>query len=282
MLAIDELLGRVRTTLDELGVADDTYIVFTSDNGYHLGHYRLMQGKRTAYEPDIRVPLVVAGPGVPAGSASALLASNVDLAPTFLGWAGAMSRGLDGRSLERVLRGREPRRWRRAVVIEHHQNRGELPVRRFGRRAGGEPVGDPDAQGRRMGPAATRRCAVPGTCTSSTGTGAASCTTCARIRTSSSTSPGRCRPGPGSAGTGGSRCSGPASGRTAGAPTGSAEPASSGRPGAASSTTSAAIRTSLHNLAGSMRDGERARWKRRLARLAHYAGATCRRADRLR
>ena len=151
VLAIDEMLGRVRTTLDELGVADDTYIVFTSDNGYHLGHYRLMQGKRTAYEPDIRVPLVVAGPGVPAGSASALLASNVDLAPTFLGWAGAMSRGHDGRSLERVLRGREPRRWRRAVVIEHHENRDEPPVRRFGRRAGGEPVGDPDAQGRRMG-----------------------------------------------------------------------------------------------------------------------------------
>ena len=141
----------IRATLDELGVAGDTYVVFTSDNGYHLGHYRLMQGKRTAYEPDIRVPLVIAGPDVPAGSASAVMASNVDLAPTFLDWAGAATPGHDGRSLERVLRGHDPGRWRRAVLVEHHEERRTPGGRRFGRGAGDEHAGDPDAQGRRMG-----------------------------------------------------------------------------------------------------------------------------------
>jgi arylsulfatase A-like enzyme len=147
VLAIDEMLGRVRATLAELGVAGRTYVVFTSDNGYHLGHFRLMQGKRTAYEPDIRVPVVVAGPGVPAGSSSHVLASNVDLAPTFLRWAGVAPRGRDGRSLAPVLRGREPRRWRRAVLVEHREEPGEARARRQRGAAGG----DPDAQGRRMG-----------------------------------------------------------------------------------------------------------------------------------
>jgi arylsulfatase A-like enzyme len=140
VLAIDELLGRVRLTLRQLGVAGDTYVLFTSDNGYHLGQYRLMQGKRTAYEPDIRVPAVIAGPEVPAGSSSAALASNVDLASTFMDWAGAAAGEHDGRSLARVLRGRPPRRWRRAIVVEHHENR-----------RGVRATGDPDAQSRRMG-----------------------------------------------------------------------------------------------------------------------------------
>ena len=139
VLAIDEMLGRIRATLAELGVAEDTYVAFTSDNGYHLGHYRLMQGKRTAYEPDIRVPLVVAGPGVPAGSSSAALAANIDLAPTFLDWAGTGMAEHDGRSLVRLLRGREPRRWRRALLVEHHENRRE------------RAADDPDAQGPRGG-----------------------------------------------------------------------------------------------------------------------------------
>ncbi|MET0818977.1 MAG: sulfatase [Solirubrobacteraceae bacterium] len=139
VLAIDEMLGRIRATLAELGVAEDTYVAFTSDNGYHLGHYRLMQGKRTAYEPDIRVPFVIAGPGVPAGSSSAALAANIDLAPTFLDWAGTAMAGHDGRSLARLLRGREPRRWRRALLIEHHENRRE------------RAAADPDTQGRRSG-----------------------------------------------------------------------------------------------------------------------------------
>ena len=121
VLAIDEMLGRVRATLDELGVAGDTYVVFTSDNGYHLGHYRLMQGKRTAYEPDIRVPLVVAGPAFPPDRRPRCWPRTSISRPRSSAGPARRHRGHDGRSLERVLRGREPRRWRRAVLVEHHE-----------------------------------------------------------------------------------------------------------------------------------------------------------------
>ena len=135
--------ARSARTLDELGVAGNTYVVFTSDNGYHLGQYRLTHGKRTPYDADIRVPTVIAGPGLPAAVASTALASNVDFAPTFLHWAGAERRGQDGRSLDRVLRGQTPRRWRRGVLVVHHLDdrpprRGRLrgPVRPGPGRAG--------------------------------------------------------------------------------------------------------------------------------------------------
>jgi arylsulfatase A-like enzyme len=145
--AIDELLGMVRATLDELGVASSTYIVFSSDNGFHLGQHRLTHGKRTAYDADIRVPTVIAGPGLPAGTSSAALASNVDLSPTFLDWAGLDRAEQDGRSLDRVLHGDRPRHWRRGILVEHHFD-GRPPTRRdYGPRL----ALDPDAQSWRMG-----------------------------------------------------------------------------------------------------------------------------------
>ena len=146
--AIDELLGLVRATVEELGVARNTYVVFSSDNGYHLGQRRLTHGKRTAYDGDVRVPTVIAGPGAPAGITSTALASNVDLAPTFLHWAGADRGGQDGRSLHHLLGGRTvPDQWRRGVLVEHYFD-GRPPSRRdFGRRL----AADPDAQDWRMG-----------------------------------------------------------------------------------------------------------------------------------
>ena len=65
--AIDRMIGDVRAQLRACGVAENTYIVFSSDNGYHMGERRLHQGKQTAFDHDIRVPLIVAGPGVPGG-----------------------------------------------------------------------------------------------------------------------------------------------------------------------------------------------------------------------
>ena len=56
-------------------------MIFNSDNGYHIGEYRLHAGKQTAFDTDINVPLVVTGPGVAAGRVEPRLASNVDLAP---------------------------------------------------------------------------------------------------------------------------------------------------------------------------------------------------------
>src|SRR4028118_337765 len=67
MLAVDEMVGRLMDALEESGELADTYVFFTSDNGWHAGEHRLTTGKWTAYEEDVRVPLIVRGPGGPAG-----------------------------------------------------------------------------------------------------------------------------------------------------------------------------------------------------------------------
>jgi N-acetylglucosamine-6-sulfatase len=119
--AVDDLIGRLRAALTAAGVADDTYVVFSSDNGYHMGEHQLTPGKSTAFDTDIRVPLVVAGPGVPAGSTSDAAAANIDLAPTFLDAADApVSTTVDGRSLLPLLYGGSDDKWRTANLIEHH------------------------------------------------------------------------------------------------------------------------------------------------------------------
>lgn len=118
--AVDRALGRLRAQLRRLGVADRTYVVFTSDNGFHLGQHRMTAGKLTAYDADVRVPLIVAGPGVPAGATVDALAENVDLCPTFVELAGAAPPGeVDGRSLVPLLRGERVAGWRQAALIEH-------------------------------------------------------------------------------------------------------------------------------------------------------------------
>jgi len=119
--AVDDMIGNIESTLQARGLADNTYIVFSSDNGYHMGEHRLLPGKMTAFDTDIRVPLVVAGPGVPAGRTTTKIAENVDLRPTFDGIAGAtVSRPVDGHSLVSLLRGRTPSGWRTGALIEHH------------------------------------------------------------------------------------------------------------------------------------------------------------------
>jgi N-acetylglucosamine-6-sulfatase len=134
VLAVDRMIGRLRAALRAAGVARNTYLVFSSDNGFHLGEHRLTDGKRTAFDQDVRVPLVVVGPGVARHRATSELAGTVDLAPTFEDWARLpRDRGRDGRSLAPLLSGRRPRHWRRALLIEHTDD-SVLP-------------GDPDAQG---------------------------------------------------------------------------------------------------------------------------------------
>jgi hypothetical protein len=64
MLAVDDMIRRIVETLEDTGELDNTYLVFTSDNGFHLGQHRLGKGKQTPYDEDIRVPLTVLGPKV--------------------------------------------------------------------------------------------------------------------------------------------------------------------------------------------------------------------------
>ncbi|KAG2492462.1 hypothetical protein HYH03_009403 [Edaphochlamys debaryana] len=86
--AVDELIDAVVQALDAAGVLDNTYVLFSSDNGYHLGAFGLLDGKNTPIEEDVRVPLYVRGPGIPAGAVLPYQGNMVDLAPTILALAG--------------------------------------------------------------------------------------------------------------------------------------------------------------------------------------------------
>jgi arylsulfatase A-like enzyme len=124
VLAIDEMVGAIRDQLRRLGVADNTYIVFSSDNGYHMGQRRLLSGKQTYFDHDVRVPLIVVGPGVQRGASIMRLAANVDLRPTFQELAGVpIEPRVEGRSLVGFLRGLPPWDWRDATLIEHRGTR---------------------------------------------------------------------------------------------------------------------------------------------------------------
>jgi len=104
MMAVDDMIGDLFDSLRKSNEIDDTYVFFTSDNGFHMGQHRLGAGKWTAYEEDIRVPLIVSGPGVPEGKTLPHMVLNNDLAPTFADLAGVdPPKFVDGRSLKPLL-----------------------------------------------------------------------------------------------------------------------------------------------------------------------------------
>lgn len=118
LMAVDEGVERIVTTLAQLGELDRTWIVFTSDNGFHLGQHRLPAGKRSPYEEDIRVPMFIRGPGVVAGRHLSQIAANTDLAPTFAELAGTqLPYEADGRSLLPLLDGTVTT-WRTAYLVD--------------------------------------------------------------------------------------------------------------------------------------------------------------------
>jgi len=88
LLSLDEMVAGLIEEMEAAGKLDNTYVFFTSDNGYHLGEHRVGLGKRTVYEEAVRVPLAVRGPGVPAGASAKEMSLNIDFAPTFAELAG--------------------------------------------------------------------------------------------------------------------------------------------------------------------------------------------------
>ena len=130
--AVDDMITQIEQTLRADGIANNTYIVFSSDNGIHAGEYRLLPGKETAFDTDIHVPLIVTGPGVAPGTSTNDVAENIDLAKTFAAIGGTTMTG-DGQSLLPILHGAQIPNWRNAALIEH-KGRRLLP-------------GDPDFQG---------------------------------------------------------------------------------------------------------------------------------------
>jgi arylsulfatase A-like enzyme len=138
--AVNDMLSRIEKALVARGQLSNTYIVFSSDNGLHTGEYRLNPGKLTAFDTDIHVPLVIAGPGVPRGAETGAMAENTDLAKTFEGIAGTETAS-DGHSLLPAMQATIPGDWRDAILVEHH-----------GADTGGAgDLGDPDEQDRLSG-----------------------------------------------------------------------------------------------------------------------------------
>jgi N-acetylglucosamine-6-sulfatase len=118
--AVDRMIARIEAELARRGLAQNTYIVFSSDNGLHMGEHRLMPGKLTAFDTDIKVPLIVTGPGVPAGRTVGEMTENVDLCPSFDRLARArVPANVDGHSLVALLHGRPVSNWRREILVEH-------------------------------------------------------------------------------------------------------------------------------------------------------------------
>jgi N-acetylglucosamine-6-sulfatase len=118
LLGVDDLVENVVNTLQAQGELDNTVLIFTSDNGFFYGEHRVESDKVRIYEPSIRVPLLIRGPGVPRAVHRAQPVYNVDLAPTILDYANAApGRTQDGVSLLRVLDGK--RNWLgRALDLE--------------------------------------------------------------------------------------------------------------------------------------------------------------------
>ena len=99
--AVDRMIGDLMAKLAASGLDKTTYVIFSSDNGYHMGQHMLMAGKQTAFDTDINVPLIVVGPGVPAGVVDDHVVENIDLCPTFAELGGAPRAADRGRALAR-------------------------------------------------------------------------------------------------------------------------------------------------------------------------------------
>ncbi len=128
LLAVDDMIEKIIRSLDARHQMTNTFIFFSSDNGFHMGEHRLPPGKGTAYEEDIRVPLIVRGPGVSAGRTVEHFALNIDLAPTFAQLAGAKTPdAVDGLSLVPLLGNGLPSVdvWRKDFLVEHWADRGD-------------------------------------------------------------------------------------------------------------------------------------------------------------
>jgi arylsulfatase A-like enzyme len=102
--AVDRGVASLISTLKDTHQLANTYFVFSSDNGFHLGQFRMPAGKETAYDTDIRVPMIVRGPGVPAHGISPFIFGNIDIAPTLARIAGVPTPAwVDGRSFAAEL-----------------------------------------------------------------------------------------------------------------------------------------------------------------------------------
>jgi arylsulfatase A-like enzyme/dienelactone hydrolase len=132
--SLDEGIGRLLAYLDSTGLAKNTIVIYTSDQGWFLGEHGLFD-KRWMYEESFRMPFIVRWPGVvKPGSVNTDLVQNIDFAPTLLAAARVPVPGtMQGRSLVPLLEGRRPADWRRSLYYHFYEDRGAHNVpRHFG------------------------------------------------------------------------------------------------------------------------------------------------------
>jgi arylsulfatase A-like enzyme len=120
---VDENLGHILEFLDTAGLAEDTVILYTSDNGFFLGDHGWYD-KRFMYEPSLRIPLLIRYPRlVKPMRVEQAMALNIDIAPTILDFAGvAIPETFQGRSLRPLLEGDLPGDWRQSTFYAYYEN----------------------------------------------------------------------------------------------------------------------------------------------------------------
>ena len=125
----DENLGKLLDTLDQLGIAEDTVVVYTSDNGYFLGEHGLGD-KRALYEESLRVPMLLRYPKLfGKGVVIDDLVLNIDIAPTFLDLAGvSVPPDMQGASWKALASGQKPANWRKSFLAEYFRELGDTPT----------------------------------------------------------------------------------------------------------------------------------------------------------
>jgi len=131
MKSVDDNVGRVLDFLDEQGLAENTLVIYTSDNGKFVGDH-FMFDKRLMYEGPLRIPLVVRyPPAIAPGSKTETYSLNVDYAPTLLDYAGLdIPVDMQGRSLRPILEGAVPTDWRQSIYYQYWEPPGGHNVER--------------------------------------------------------------------------------------------------------------------------------------------------------
>ncbi len=123
--AVDDNVGRIVDYLDQQGLAENTIVIYSSDQGFYLGEHGWYD-KRWMYEESLRMPFLVRWPGViEAGSASSALIQNIDFAPTFLEAAGLPTHeSMQGKSFLPILKADQAaqEQWRDAIYYAYYEN----------------------------------------------------------------------------------------------------------------------------------------------------------------
>ncbi|XP_071960691.1 N-acetylglucosamine-6-sulfatase-like isoform X2 [Antedon mediterranea] len=125
LLSVDDMVESIVNSLTEKKLLDNTFIIYTSDNGFHLGQFSLPNDKRQLYEFDVRIPLLIRGPGVPKKKVIADPVINIDIMPTIVNLAGLTPPSdVDGASLLPLLiksfnESKKDTQPYRQVLVEH-------------------------------------------------------------------------------------------------------------------------------------------------------------------